>query len=279
MIKYYLLSFFSFTTMIAMETAPTEDHWTFYESSLNAAQQVKIVVPRTIVDVGCGWGSITARVAREDSECEVIGIDSHHFAISKAIEKYGDQPNLTYICTDPKDLALSFHKKVDLVLCNSMLHWFSYPDQKKMLKQMAQILKKGGNAQISMDGNYTIEYQRYFSRLWPAIAKKHRIDPFEQQVFPRTVDSFRILAHLAGFTVKSLEIKDICKTFEGEGAFKNWVRKGVVLIPIISTITDRKKRISIVEEIVDEFTLYAIKADRGKIEYEYSILLAWLEKR
>jgi ubiquinone/menaquinone biosynthesis C-methylase UbiE len=262
-----------------MENASTAGHWAFFESTIEAPEAVKIVCPRkTIVDVGCQWGCISARVAREYPECDVIGIDSHHFAISKTIEKYESQSNLSFICGDPQDLAVLLYKKVDLILCNSLLHWFPFQDQKKILKQMTQILKKGGNAQISMAGNYTIDYQQPFNRIWPAIAQKYDIDPFEQQVFGRTIQSFRTLAQSAGFTVKSLEIKDFCQTFEGNGAFKAWVRKWVALLPIISTITDRKRRTSIIEEIVDAYTLYTIKGERGKIEYESSLLLAWLEK-
>ena len=62
---------------------------------------------------------------------------------------------------------------------------------------MTQILKKGGNAQISMAGNYTIDYQQPFNRIWPAIAQKYYIDPLEQLVFGRTIQSFRTLAQSA----------------------------------------------------------------------------------
>ena len=89
---------------------------------------------RTIVDMGCGPGNITEKLALWLPNARIIGIDGSESMIRKAIERknqariYSDK--LNYICgklDDNKILSKLNNRLVDLIVSNSCLHHIHDP--------------------------------------------------------------------------------------------------------------------------------------------------------
>ena len=84
-----------------------------------------------IVDLGCGPGNISEKLAIKWPNAEVVGIDGskemilraeHNNKISKNQKKI---KNLRYVCFDIKDIKLNnflFKKKISLLVSNSLIH-------------------------------------------------------------------------------------------------------------------------------------------------------------
>ena len=83
-----------------------------------------------IVDLGCGPGNISEKLATKWPFTKVVGIDGSKEMISRA--EYNKSistnqkklKNLRYVCSDIKDIKLTnfFKKKISLLVSNSLIH-------------------------------------------------------------------------------------------------------------------------------------------------------------
>ena len=90
---------------------------------------------QTILDLGCGTGTLTAQLA---SKCRrLIGLDSSQDMIEKARNKYG---HIDFRVGDALDLP--FEREIDLVFSNAVFHWIH--DHDKLLQSIYKALKPGG---------------------------------------------------------------------------------------------------------------------------------------
>ena len=88
-----------------------------------------------IVDLGCGPGNISEKLAIKWPNTEVVGIDGSKEMILRA--EYNKEisinqenlKNLRYICSDIKDIKLtnfSLKKKISLLVSNSLIHHITH---------------------------------------------------------------------------------------------------------------------------------------------------------
>ena len=90
---------------------------------------------QTILDLGCGTGTLTAQLAEV---CEkVVGVDSSPNMISKAQKQFG---NIEFMVCDA--LALPFDNAFDVVFSNAVFHWIS--DHNTLLTNVHKALKPQG---------------------------------------------------------------------------------------------------------------------------------------
>ena len=88
-----------------------------------------------ILDLGCGTGQLTEKIAEADAE--VIGIDSAPEMIEKAQQNY---PNIKFQVVDARNFELS--QPVDAVFSNATLHWI--PEADAVISSISKSLKMGG---------------------------------------------------------------------------------------------------------------------------------------
>jgi trans-aconitate 2-methyltransferase len=103
-----------------------------------------------VLDVGCGDGRITAKIAEYLTEGSVLGIDNSEQMISLAKEKFPgtEYSNLTFKILDAK--SLNFNNEFDIIVSNAALHWTD--EHVKVLNGMYEGLKKGGRILLQMGG-------------------------------------------------------------------------------------------------------------------------------
>lgn len=129
-----------------------------------------------ILDLGCGEGTLTARLAALVPRGGVVGMDSSPQMIEAA--RGLETPNLKFLCRDIDEL--DFHEGFDVVFSNAALHWVT--DHDKLLRNVHEALRPDGMARFNFagDGNCTNffavvrqlmsspRYARYFEHfLWP----------------------------------------------------------------------------------------------------------------
>ena len=96
-------------------------------------------VPLSILEVGCGTGSVIRRMTEELSErtARITGIDIDYEAI-----RYASRKSTESFCTGAGE-ALPFPANMfDLVFCHYLLLWV--PDPVKILKEMKRVTVSGG---------------------------------------------------------------------------------------------------------------------------------------
>ena len=113
-----------------------------------------------IVDLGCGPGNISEKLAIRWPKAEVIGVDGSKEMIIKAESNKSISAekrklkNLKYICADIKDLKLNKiakKKKISLLVSNSLIHHITY-------------LEDFFNARRNLSNNTTINFHKDLKR-------------------------------------------------------------------------------------------------------------------
>ncbi len=90
---------------------------------------------QTILDLGCGTGTLTTQLA--DLCSKVVGVDSSQNMIDKAKKQFG---NIEFLVCDA--LTLPFEKEFDVVFSNAVFHWIN--DHNTLLKNIHKALKPQG---------------------------------------------------------------------------------------------------------------------------------------
>ncbi len=99
-----------------------------------------------ILDLGCGDGVLTARLAGLVPRGFVLGLDASRSMIATA-EK-GEKPNLKFKIADINHL--DFSAEFDLVFSNAALHWIT--DHQSLLSRVYRALKKNGIVRFNFAG-------------------------------------------------------------------------------------------------------------------------------
>ncbi|TMA30572.1 MAG: class I SAM-dependent methyltransferase [Deltaproteobacteria bacterium] len=98
--------------------------------------------PKHVLDVGCGTGEITKRLAELFPEATLTGIDLEEPHLEKARQKL---PEATFRRADA--LALPFEdESFDLAVCRHLTQ--AVPDAKKVLAEMQRVLKPNGRMHV-----------------------------------------------------------------------------------------------------------------------------------
>ncbi|BAZ41615.1 type 11 methyltransferase [Calothrix sp. NIES-4101] len=121
--------------------------WKYGEDLLNLLSPQR---EESILDLGCGTGQLTAKIA--ETGAKVLGIDADAAMIAKAKANYLD-PNLdlNFAVADARSFA--FQTNFDAVFSNAALHWI--PDADAVITCIYQALKPGGRfvAEFGGQGN------------------------------------------------------------------------------------------------------------------------------
>jgi ubiquinone/menaquinone biosynthesis C-methylase UbiE len=102
--------------------------------------------PRSILDLGCGTGEITSRLAALFPEATAVGVDIIDAHLALASDRYasvGDR--LRFEHGDAFELAFS-EDTFDLTVCRHMLQ--AVPEPERVLAEMVRVTKPGGYLHI-----------------------------------------------------------------------------------------------------------------------------------
>jgi trans-aconitate 2-methyltransferase len=101
-----------------------------------------------ILDLGCGTGQLTAKIA--ESGAEVRGIDSAVTMIEKARQNY---PHLNFTVADARNFVVE--QPLDAIFSNAALHWIQPPTA--AINCIYQALKPGGRFVAEFGGKGNIQ--------------------------------------------------------------------------------------------------------------------------
>ncbi len=100
-----------------------------------------------ILDLGCGTGHLTARIAERG--VSVTGLDSSASMIAQARQNY---PKLKFVLAEARDFQTA--ETFDAVFSNAALHWI--PEAGCVVESVARALKPGGRFVLEMGGKGNI---------------------------------------------------------------------------------------------------------------------------
>lgn len=140
--------------------SPVADHWNAEDYAGNSSAQhewalelfdkLSVQGDERILDIGCGDGKVTARMAQRLPRGRVCGIDLSPDMIRLAAERYSPEThsNLSFRQMDATDIR--FSDVFDIAFSNATLHWVQ--DHLSILRGVHACLQPGGKILFQMGG-------------------------------------------------------------------------------------------------------------------------------
>ncbi|MCJ1454341.1 hypothetical protein MMC28_004694 [Mycoblastus sanguinarius] len=244
---------------------PTQpkDHWTAnaYKASasfvpLLTSEIVEWLSPQRtdkILDLGCGDGSLTAKIGSQCSH--VIGLDASSNLIEAARNTYGGVPNLTWHVQDCRYLEKSEGIKdgqFNKVFSNAALHWILRDPTTRIsvLQGAYRALQPGGTFVFEMGGagNVADVHAALLAALVHQGVSIEKVREASPWFFPSEALMKQMLEE-AEFKVEKLrlEYRPTKLTAEKEGGVEGWVRlMGAQFLEVLGT---EGKRDAVVREV------------------------------
>jgi len=88
----------------------------------------------SILDIGCGYGELSAYIAQQKSSPKVTGIDHDTHKIQTAQTRYAQITNLSFELADLETLSDIEHHTVLII---DVLHYFNHNDQHNLLQKIS----------------------------------------------------------------------------------------------------------------------------------------------
>ena len=144
--------------------------------------------PERVLDVGCGTGILTRRIARSFDSAQVVGCD-----FSAGMLRQAARRRLRPAWVRGNALELPFaNESFDALVSTEAFHWF--PDQRAALAEFHRILRPGGRLLVSLI-NPPLEAMSRITRRGSKL--------MGQPLFWPTRSRMRAQAEVAGFEVVS----------------------------------------------------------------------------
>lgn len=101
-----------------------------------------------VLDLGCGDGKLSARIAAMPPRGTVLGVDASADMVAFARQQFGPAawPNLDFEVADAR--ALAFGSRFDLVVSFNTLHWV--PQQAGAPRGVHRALKRQGRVHLRL---------------------------------------------------------------------------------------------------------------------------------
>jgi len=143
--------------------------------ALDLMARVPLEAPAQVVDLGCGAGNVTARLAARWPRARILGIDS---AASMLARAKADFPALEW---REGDIARwRAEAPVDLIFSNAALHWLD--DHGALFPRLLAQCAKGGVLAVQMPLNPDAPWQQAIREVAAAAAWRDRLAPLAARV-------------------------------------------------------------------------------------------------
>lgn len=197
-----------------------------------------------ILDIGCGNGLLTEKLAMRVPDGRVIGIDSSASMLEQA--KSHKAENMEFRLLDIETMI--FEDEFDVVFSNAALHWIM--DHPRVLDMIYKSMKKGGimRAQFAGEGNC----KNLSDVLMEAISShefKADFSSFEWPWYMPGKAEYEELLRSAGFEQYRVWIENADRSFPDEDSFVGWIEQPGI-VPFVSVLPEG--RTSVFRDVVVE---------------------------
>ena len=172
-------------------------------------RNIREEAPKALLDIGCGTGYLTDKVAELVDKC--FGIDISGKSIEVAKEKYYKE-NLFFVQSDIKD----FETEMQFDVCMSNMVFMTDPEWLLSVKKIYEVLKTGGSLLITITHPcFWPRYWKYQDEAWfdynSEIYIKHDFSISLEKFIGQTTHIHRPLIHYfeglinSGFIIERIE--------------------------------------------------------------------------
>ena len=192
--------------------------------------RVRASVPGTVVDMGCGEGTMTAALSDRWPGAQITGVDASAEMLAAASPVPG---RLAFVEADVREWEPV--RPVDVVVSNAVLHWV--PGHEDLMARWAGWLSPGGWLAVQVPGNFRAPTHALLDRLCRSPRWADRL----ADAGPRPDTVLEPAAYADVLTTAGLQ-PDVWETtylhvLHGPDPVLAWVR-GTVLRPVLARLPD-----------------------------------------
>ncbi len=184
--------------------------------------------PASVVDLGCGPGTLTATLAERWPAARVVGVDRSPEMIASA--RTLRRPGLEFVVDDVR--TWSPPGPVDVVISNAALHWV--PEHGPLLAAIAGWLAPGGWVAVQVPGNFGAPSHRLLAELCASPRWAGRLADAADQAAVLAPAAYAELLADAGLTPDVWETTYLHR-LTGQDPVLEWVR-GSTLRPVLARL-------------------------------------------
>ena len=199
-------------------------------------EELKLTGDERVLDLGCGDGALTARIAALVPGGRALGIDASAGMIASA--RRLSAPNLEFRLLDINDLP--FEAEFDVVFSNATLHWVK--DHGRLLENVHRALRDGGRARFNFAGaGNCANLLRVVSEVTALPRYAPLFADFEQPWFMPAADEYRGILQRSPF--RRFEVWDEVadRSFPDAQAMTLWI-ENPSLVPFLEHLPAQDRR-------------------------------------
>lgn len=224
----------------------------------------------SILDIGCGTGTLTIELARMAHKGKVVGIDPSIEMLERAREKTLSAGNIALINIPAQ--KLDFKEEFDLVYSNSALQWVK--EQEDVIARSYNALRENGRVAIQMPAkDFCWELMENIHSAISALGFESKYKKMESPWRFPIKEEFAGFLKDAGFVNINVFYKDYTLVFESINDVLEW-GVSAALRPYLSLL-DEKKQERFKYAFAMGFENY--RTEKG-IEFGFRRLFAFAEK-
>jgi len=205
-----------------------------------------------VLDIGCGDGKNTAKIASNLPNGIVIGFDKSDLMIKKAQENYANKPNLTFLIKDAQDKE--FYKKYpeyfDVITGFLVMHFI--PDQKAVLAGIKIALKEQGRFYLRLCAKGGDPIQEIADNLITKTQYSNYFKDFKDPINRYSREEYRNLLDTAGLKLIELEDREEKDQLQGKEALSKQVKSWLPHYHYLKNI-DQRLAEKYMDQIIDEY--------------------------
>ncbi len=204
--------------------------------------QIDLESPRTIVDLGCGSGELTAQLSGRWSEADVVGIDSSPEMINEA-KTYERPGKLEFRLGGISEWEPE--EPVDLLFSNAAYQWV--PDHERLIPRLAGFIASEGTMAFQVPGNFDAPSHTILAELRQSEKWKDKLAAgADRSAAVQAPEWYIRVLQERGFYVTAWETT-YYQIMPGNDPVLEWV-KGTALRPVLAILEGKER-----EEFLDEY--------------------------
>ncbi|MBO54660.1 MAG: trans-aconitate 2-methyltransferase [Dehalococcoidia bacterium] len=201
--------------------------------AIELIDRINIESPKTIYDLGCGTGSITAILKEKWPRATVAGVDASPNMLEQASQDY---PTLTWQYADLNSWEPEIEP--DLIYSNAAFQWT--PHHQVLLPRLLETIKDGGIFAIQLPKNWREPSHASICEIARETQWKDRLEPhIMENPVAEPLDYYDLLSPFC----KSIDMWETTymQVLTGDYPVLEWT-KGTVLPPLLSQLSSSEQK-------------------------------------
>lgn len=197
--------------------------------------QIRLSGNEAVLDLGCGDGVLTERIAQLVPDGTVLGVDASRGMIETA--KRLERDGLKFIQMDIDDL--DFQERFDIIYSNAALHWVK--DHRRLLENALRALRRGGRIYWNFAGEGTcVAFNDIMQKIIEKPEYAGYFTGFEWPWVMLTAGEYDRMARAAGLNIVKIIEENKDRYFADADELIGWIDQPSI-VPFLHEVPEEKK--------------------------------------